>query len=72
MSVITNKSWQFSTPSVVANFAQKAIQKLARLFKQVAEANAESRKHRAAIENEIYHYRYRHSSKNDDDLPVVR
>ena len=72
MSVITDKSWQFSTSAAVANVARKAIQKLARLFMQVVEANAESRKHRAAIETEMYLYRYRHSSKNDDDLPVVR
>jgi hypothetical protein len=72
MSVITNKLSQASTPSGVANFAHKTIAKLLRLFKQVVEANAESRKHRAAIETEMYLYRYRHSSKNDDDLPVVR
>ena len=72
MSVITNKPRQFPTTSVVANFAQKALPKLARLFKQGVEANAESCKHRAAIETEMYLHRYRHSSKNDDDLPVMR
>jgi hypothetical protein len=72
MSVITNKSWQFSSSSAVANVARNAIPKLTRLFKQVVEANAGSRKHRLAIETEMYLYRYRHSSKNDDHLPVVR
>ena len=33
---------------------------------------AEQRMHRAAIESELYRGRYKHSSKNDDDLPIVR
>jgi len=33
---------------------------------------ADERRHRALIEQEIYHGRYRISSKNDDDLPAVR
>jgi hypothetical protein len=28
--------------------------------------------HRALIEAELYRNRYKHSSKNDDDLPIVR
>jgi hypothetical protein len=32
----------------------------------------EQRLHRAGIETELYRGRYQHSSKNDDDLPVVR
>ncbi|HTS40497.1 MAG TPA: hypothetical protein VMH84_08160 [Xanthobacteraceae bacterium] len=33
---------------------------------------ADARRHRALIEQEIYHGRYKISSKNDDDLPAVR
>jgi len=36
------------------------------------EAVAEARIHRAMIEAELYRKRYSHSSKNDDDLPVIR
>jgi len=38
----------------------------------VFEAIAEARMHRAMIEAELYLKRYKHSSKNDDDLPVLR
>jgi hypothetical protein len=36
------------------------------------EAIAEARMHRAMIEAELYLKRYKHSSKNDDDLPVLK
>jgi hypothetical protein len=35
-------------------------------------ALAEQRMHRALIEAELYLNLYTHSSKNDDDLPIVR
>ena len=38
----------------------------------VIEAIAEARTHRAMIEAELYLRRYKHASKNDDDLPVLR
>jgi hypothetical protein len=44
----------------------------ARLIAQAAQAIAEARQHEAAIEAELYRNRYKHSSKNDDDLPIVR
>jgi hypothetical protein len=31
-----------------------------------------TRAHRAMIEAELYGNRYMHTSKNDDDLPVIR
>ena len=52
--------------TTLANFAEKATRNVHRLFDE------ESRKHCAAIEVEMYLYRYHHSSKNDDDLPVIR
>ena len=45
-----------------------AVSLLARAVRAIAEA----RMHRASIETELYRNRYRHTSKNDDDLPVVR
>ena len=36
------------------------------------EAIAEARVQKAIIEAELYRNRYLHSSKNDDDLPIVR
>jgi hypothetical protein len=45
---------------------------LGRRCVNVVEAVAEARMHRAMIEAELYLKRYKHSSKNDDDLPVLR
>lgn len=50
---------------------QKAIASVAKLFAHVMEAIAEARMHRAMTESELCHGRYRLSSKNDDDLPIV-
>ena len=58
-----------STLSVAANIARKAAVKSARLFMH---AIAEARMQRTLIEAELYRNRYKHSSKNDDDLPIVR
>jgi hypothetical protein len=33
---------------------------------------AEARLHKALLEAELYRNRYTHTSKNDEDLPVVR
>ena len=52
--------------------ARKAIMKVGRLISRTAQAVSEARMQRAAIEAELYLNRYKHSSKNDDDLPVVR
>ena len=41
-------------------------------MRNIFEAIAEARMQRAMIEAELYCNRYRHSSKNDDDLPVFR
>lgn len=61
-----------SALSVAANIAREAAVKSARLFMHAVDAIAEARMQRAAIEAELYRNRYKHSSKNDDDLPVVR
>jgi hypothetical protein len=51
---------------------RKAFARTGRLFANLYEAIAEARLQKAMIEAELYRNRYVHSSKNDDDLPVVR
>jgi len=51
--------------------ARKAIMQGARLFSHAAQAISEARMHKAAVEAELYLNRYKHSSKNDDDLPIA-
>ena len=58
------------TPAIF-RFARNALVKSAKLIGRAAETFAEARMHRAMIEAELYRNRYRHSSKNDDDLPIV-
>jgi len=61
----------FPMPAIVG-LARNAMAKSARLLMHAAQAVAEARMQRAAIEAELYRNRYKHSSKNDDDLPIVR
>jgi hypothetical protein len=58
-------------PAIVS-FLRKAIRSGIRLLMHIVEVIAEARMQRAAIEAELYLNRYKHSSKNDDDLPIVR
>jgi len=55
----------------IFRFARNALVTSAKLIVLAAEAFAEARMHRAMIEAELYRNRYTHSSKNDDDLPIV-
>ena len=52
----------------VANTLMKAAPLLSRVRQSVAQARAD----RTRIEAELFHGRYHLSSKNDDDLPLVR
>jgi hypothetical protein len=52
----------------IASALAAAASVLFRLQRSVAEARAD----RARIEVELFHGRYHLSSKNDDDLPLVR
>ena len=61
-----------SAVSAIVSFLRKAIKSGTRLLMHVVEVFAEARLQRAAIEAELYLNRYRHSSKNDDDLPIAR
>jgi hypothetical protein len=85
MSLITYRIWNsakhpavsgqarrtFVIPTIVSPIG-KAVAGAAKLLAHAVEAVAEARMQRAAIEAELYRNRYKHSSKNDDDLPVIR
>ena len=53
---------------VLSRAVAKAFNHLARLLDVMAEV----RENRRKIEAELFRNRYHHSSKNDDDLPIVR
>jgi len=61
-----------SAVSIATGFVRRAAVKSARLFMHAMDVIAEARMQRAKIELELYRNRYKHTSKNDDDLPVVR
>ena len=50
----------------------RCVQPLDVFVLNVFDAIAEARAQKAMIEAELYLNRYRHTSKNDDDLPVIR
>jgi hypothetical protein len=56
----------------IATLVGEAIAKLRAFIAQVSRAHAEELEHRQAIESELFGGQYRISSKNDDDLPIVR
>jgi len=74
MSVIAHrKNAAIASPvSAIVGFLRKAIRGGVRLLMHIVEVIAEARMHKAAIEAELYLNRCKHSSKNDDDLPIVR
>ena len=67
-----NRAAIASAVPAIVSFLRKATGNGARLLMHAAEVIAEARMQRAAIEAELYLNRYKHSSKNDDDLPIVR
>ena len=60
-----------SAVSAATRFARKAAVKSVRLFMHAAAAITEARMQWTMIEAELYHGRYKHSSKNDDDQPIT-
>ena len=52
----------------IARTAASAASLLSRVRRSLAQARAD----RARVEAELFHGRYHLSSKNDDDLPLVR
>ena len=55
----------------VFDFARMAVAEWRRLGAQISRALASERRHRRAIERELFHDQYTLSSKNDDDLPIA-
>jgi hypothetical protein len=60
-----------SAPTVVGRL-HKMCAAAGRLCLNIFDAIAEARVQKAMIEAELYLNRYKHTSKNDDDLPVIR
>jgi hypothetical protein len=60
-----------SAPTIASRLG-KMFAAAGRLCVNIFEAIAEARVQKAMIEAELYRNRYMHTSKNDDDLPVVR
>jgi hypothetical protein len=63
MIAITHSSWL-----LLRSVGVKALN----LFLLLRQSFAEARQARARIEAELFRGRYHVSSKNDDDLPIVR
>jgi hypothetical protein len=59
------------TPTIASRL-RKMFTTAGRLCVNVFDAIAEARAQKAMIEAELYLNRYKHTSKNDDDLPVIR
>lgn len=57
-----------TTPAVLANATRRAKALLSRWRERVAEG----RRRKVRFEMEMYRGLHRYSSKNDDDLPLVR
>ena len=56
----------------IASRLRKMFAAAGRLCANIFDAIAEARAQKAMIEAELYLNRYKHTSKNDDDLPVIR
>lgn len=56
----------------IASRLRKTLAAGGRVLLNLHRAIAEARSQRAMIEAELYSDRYVHTSKNDDDLPIVR
>ena len=59
-------------PATFARRLRNAFAATGRLAINIFDAIAEARLQKAMIEAELYLNRYKHASKNDDDLPIVR
>ena len=56
----------------LAHWVSKVFIKTAKFLRDVVDAIIEAREQKAVIETQLYRGRYKHSSKFDDDLPIVR
>jgi hypothetical protein len=60
-----------SAPTIAGRL-HKMLAAAGRLCANAFDAVVEARAQKAMIEAELYLNRYKHTSKNDDDLPIVR
>ena len=51
---------------------RRAVATALGLLARLRDVMAEVRENRRKLETELFRNRYHHSSKNDDDLPIVR
>jgi hypothetical protein len=58
--------------STIVGFIREITTSAAKRFMPAMEIVSEAQMQKALIETELYRNRYKHSSKNDDDLPIVR
>ena len=58
--------------SKITRRLRSAFAAAGRTLIKIHKAVAEARLHKAMIEAELYRNRYLHTSKNDDDLPIIR
>jgi hypothetical protein len=56
-------------PALVS-FIGAMVAKWLKLVRRISRARAAERRHREALETELFHGQYTLSSKNDDDLPI--
>jgi hypothetical protein len=56
----------------IASRMREMLAAAGRLYVRIFDVTAEARAQKRMIEAELYLDRYKHSSKNDDDLPIVR
>jgi hypothetical protein len=57
---------------VSQRLASRTLVRVLDLVSHLRDVIAEVRENRRKIETELFRNRYHHSSKNDDDLPIVR
>jgi hypothetical protein len=58
--------------STIGSRLRKSFSGIGRALVKIFDAIAEARAQKAMIEAELYRKRYLRTSKNDDDLPIVR
>jgi hypothetical protein len=56
----------------MSSFISKAIKTIYQLYLRAMQALTEERRHRTAIEQQLFYGRTKFSTKNDDDLPGIQ
>lgn len=66
-----NTSPPLSGGALLVTYGRMVAAEWRRLVADISRVFASNRRHRDAIERELFHGRYRLCSKNDDELPIV-